>query len=142
MSICANATDHYLAQRVAGASPESLVAMLLEAGQRYLGQAMQSLARKDHAAKARQLDRVSSIIEELTLRLDLEAGGELVSNLIRIYGWWNREIFQASAARDPARLANVARLMGDMRATWLQLHHKKMAERAQPAGIFSADLTG
>lgn len=143
MTPYAKATDQYLAQRVAGASPEELHAMLLEAGQRYLGKAAQSIRRKDFAAKTREINRVLSIVEELTLRLNLDAGGDLVMNLVRIYEWWSRDVLQASMSLDPAPLERVAKLMGEMRQTWMALHHRRNAEgAAEPVGTLAADLAG
>ncbi|MBI4912746.1 MAG: flagellar export chaperone FliS [Acidobacteria bacterium] len=136
------ATDQYLAQRVAGASPEELHAMLLEAGQRYLGKAIRSIQRKDLAAKTQELNRVLSIIEELTVRLNLDQGGDLVMNLVRIYEWWNREILQASMSLETAPLERVSRFMGEMRQTWMTLHQQRCAVASEPAASLAADLAG
>lgn len=141
MTPYAKASDHYLTQRVMGASPEQLVALLLEGAQRFMAQATQSLARKDYAAKGKAINRVSAIIEELALRLDHEEGGELVDNLIRIYDWWAREILVASGALDAGRLERISRQMGEMREAWEQAYQKRMST-AQPPSFHAADLVG
>lgn len=123
----AKPSDRYLAQRVLGASPQQLMVILLEGGQRFLSQAIQAIGRRDYAAKAHYTNRVLSIVEELTLRLNHEEGGEVVSNLVRIHDWWTREVLAASATKDPARLERVARQMGELRQTWEQLDQKGTA---------------
>jgi flagellar protein FliS len=109
-----------------GASPEQLVALLLEGGQRFLAQAVQAIGRKDYAAKGHALNRVSAIVEELAVRLDHEGGGELAANLIRLYDWWGREIIDAGAHLEPARLERVSHQMGEMRQSWEQAHQARL----------------
>jgi flagellar protein FliS len=79
----------------------------------------------DISAKSRHLSRVSEIIVELSGRLNLEDGGEVVENLVRIYNWWIDLIFDASQKNEPERLEIVVTMMGEMRATWEELHVRK-----------------
>jgi len=125
MQSYAKASDQYLAQRVLGASPQQLMAILLEGGQRFLLQAAQAIGRRDIAGKAHCTNRVLAIVEELTVRLNHEDGGELVDNLVRVHDWWTREILAASAAKDAARLERVGRQMGEIRQAWEQLDQKR-----------------
>ena len=120
-----NATDNYLIQRINAASPERLVAMLLEGGQRFLGLAMAAMNKRDVPEKARMVNRVSAIIEELTVRLDHEHPSELVVNLARLYDWWLNEVFQGSQNNQTQRLETVYRQMGELRQTWEQLAQQK-----------------
>lgn len=141
MTPYAKASDQYLTQRVMGASPEQLVALLLEGGQRFLTQAAQALARKDYAAKGHALNRVTAIIEELAVRLNHEGGGELVENLVRLYDWWGREVVEAGAQLDAARLERVSRQMGEMRQTWEQAYQKRAATPSE-SGFQAGNLVG
>ncbi len=130
MTTSAKAYDPELAQRVAEASPELMVAMLLEAAQRFLDQAIAAMHRNDHAMKGQAVNRVYAIIEELTARLNLEQGGDLASDLDLIYEWWSWELLQASAQMEPGRLEKMIGLMGELKQSWEQLHQSKLA--AQP----------
>lgn len=141
MTPYANARDQYLTQRVMGASPEQLVAMLLEGAQRFLAQAGQALDRKDYQAKGQALNRVSAIIEELAVRLNLDEGGELVENLMRLYDWWGREVVEAGSLLDRSRLDRVSRQMGELRQTWEQAHQKR-AGNPGTAGFQAGNLVG
>jgi len=133
------AAEQYLAQRIQGASPEQLVAMLLEGGQRFLNLALIAMQNRDIPGKARHLHRVSDIILELTIRLNLEEGGELVTNLNRIYDWWMRELFDAGQKNQPERLQLIQRQMGEMRATWEELHQKKTGAGQPTSSSVSLD---
>lgn len=141
MNPYAKASDQYLAQRVMGASPEQLMALLLEGAQRFLLQASQALSRRDFAAKGQALNRVTAIVEELAVRLDHEGGGELAGNLVRLYDWWGREIIDAGAKLDGARLERVSRQMGEMKQTWEQAHQKRMGG-SRESGFQAGNLVG
>jgi flagellar secretion chaperone FliS len=137
----AKANDQYLTQRVIGASPEQLVALLLEGAQRFMAQAVQAIARKDYAAKGQAINRVSAIIEELATRLDMENGGELAQNLLRLYDWWGREIIDAGSRLDPSRLDRVARQMGEIRQSWEQAHQVRLGAAGE-AGFQVGGMVG
>ena len=55
------AAQLYLAQRLETASPEQLVAILLEGGQKYLSLALAALKANDIPGKVRHVNRVSRI---------------------------------------------------------------------------------
>ena len=126
------AADHYLLQRIEGASPEQLVAMLLEGGQRFLALALQAMKEHDLVNQPRYVNRVSDIIMALRERLNFDGGGELVENLTRIYDWWLDELFKASMQNQPERLQMISRHMGDLRTTWEELHQRKTSGDQPP----------
>jgi flagellar protein FliS len=123
----AQSADRYLAQRVLAAGPEQQAALLMEAGQLFLGKATKAINQNDPLEVRRCLLRVTDIINEAFCRLNHEAGGELVENLTRMYNWWSSEIMDASSARDTARLKGIASHMGEIRQAWEQLHEKQVS---------------
>jgi flagellar protein FliS len=125
MNAYAKSADAYLTQRILGATPEQQAALIMEAGQLHLGRAIQALNRNDSSAATRSFIRVTEVIKEANLRLNLEDGGELATNLVKLYRWWMKEIMLASRAKDTKRLAAVAKSMGEIRQTWEQYHEKK-----------------
>lgn len=139
------AADQYLAQRVEGASPEQLVAILLEGGQKFLTMVLAAMASNDIPAKARHANRVSDFILEMSLRLNREEGGELVDNLDRIYKWWMDELFEAARKNEPQRLESLRNQMGILRGSWEELHRKKvlaLAGSGAPAGAMPSASLG
>ena len=122
----ASSTDAERSQQMLGASPEEQAALIMEAGQLHLGRAIQALDLNDLSAATRGYIRVSAAIQEATLRLDLEGGGELAHNLAKLYDWWKQEIMAASRTKDTQRLAAVAQSMGEIRQTWEKLHEMKL----------------
>lgn len=122
-----NASDQYLLHKISGSTQEQLVAMLLEGAQRFVGQAILAMERRDIPAKARAINKASAIVEELAVWLDQEAGGDLVENLTRIYDWWLNELFEGAQTNQPDRLERVQRQMGEIRATWDELSQRRQA---------------
>lgn len=139
-----NATEQYLVQRINGASAEQLVIMLLEGGQRFLGQAITAMKNRDIPGKARLVNRVSAIIEELMVRLNHEEGGELVENLSRLYEWWLNELFEGSQSNQVDRLERIHRQMGEVRASWeeLQAQQGGRTPAFEPQTLKSEGLVG
>jgi flagellar biosynthetic protein FliS len=130
MNAYAQTADKYLVQRIMGASPEQQAALLMEAGQRFLGRAVRAMEQKDAMEVARCLGRVGEIINEAVIRLNLNDGGELVKNLLKIYAWWTEELFEAGRTKDTARLNVLSNHMGEIRMAWEQLHAKQVAAHA------------
>lgn len=130
MNAYAKSADTYLTQRILGASPEQQAALIMEAGQLHLGRAIRSLTDNNLPAAVNSFLRVSEVIMEATVRLDLENGGELAQNLKRLYDFWTAEIMIASRAKDTGRLAAVANGMGEIRTAWEQYHERKVGTGA------------
>ena len=117
--------DIYLEQRIIGASPEKQAALLMEAGQLFLSKAIRAINDKQYFDMAKYLGRVTDILLETTLRLNRNDGGELVTNLQKIYGWWTDEILEASRTKDTTKLLLVSKHMGVIRQAWEELETGK-----------------
>jgi flagellar protein FliS len=127
------AADHYLVQRIQGASPEQVAALLLEGGQRFLNLMIKAIQNQDLSNQAIYIGRISDILLGLKERLNLEDGGEVVENLIRLYDWWANELYEGSLGGEPERLRVLFNQMGELKETWEELHRRKSAG-SQPAG--------
>ena len=119
--------DQAVIQRIERMRPELLHAMLLEAGEKSLSLAIVAMNSQDIPGKSGHLSLVTEIIIELSGRLNQEHGGELVANLGRVYSWWIDAIFDANQKNQPEVLQVILKQMGDMRATWLELHRQTEA---------------
>jgi len=137
-----NVADRYLVQKINGATPEQLAILLLEGAQRFLTQAIDALQKRDIPLKARMVNRVSAIIEELTVRLNHEAGGELVANLASLYEWWLNEIFEGSQKNKADRLELVLKQMGEIRGTWQELEQRQVQPPPAQQGMGAEGMVG
>lgn len=134
MNAYARTAETYLSQRIMGASPEQQAALIMEAGQLHLGKAIQAMSRNDIPATAGSLLRVTEVIQEATVRLNLGEEDEVANSLKRLYDFWAKELLLASKDRNAARLTAMAQAMGEIRQAWEQLQEKKNAP-TQPSSF-------
>jgi flagellar protein FliS len=113
-------TDAYLTQRVLNATPELQMALLMEAGQLFIGKAIKAINTKNYFEMANYLGRVNEILLECMVRLDYNSGIELVSNLYKLYEWWMSEVMEAGRLKDTSKLLMVSKYMGELRHSWEQ----------------------
>jgi flagellar biosynthetic protein FliS len=100
------------------AIPEHMVILLLEGAQRFLVKLEEAIATGEPRLRGHFTRKLLAIIEELHRRLNHEQGGELVENLICLYGWWRREVLLAAELGDVERLKRVHAQMADSRQAW------------------------
>jgi len=134
-------SDSYLLQQISSASPEQLCVILLEGAQRFLQQAVAAVKAHNIEERARLVNRVSAIIEELMLQVNNDGGNELAANLTRIYEWWMNQLFEGSRNNNVQKLEMIYSQMNEMRITWIQLAQKSQAAAA-PMGGLGGELMG
>lgn len=110
--------------------PEEVAALLLEGSRRFLAEVVTAIRGGDGPAKRSRSIRVASIIEELMIRLDHEAGGELVQNLARVYEWWLHELLEGGRQGEVERLERIAGQMEVMQRVW----EEKARQIGRPEG--------
>ncbi len=125
-AVLGNASDQYLTQAIASSNAEQLMALLLGGAHRFTEQAAAAIRRRDIAGKARLVNRISAIVEEMMVRLNHEEGGELVQNLGRIYEWWLHELFEGSQRNQAERLERISAQMSSMQQTWEELGRRRV----------------
>jgi len=120
-------SDTYLLQRIQGASPEQLCVLLLEGAQKFLLQTIQATKARNISDKAKFVNRVSAIIEELTVQLNHDEENELVMNLNRIYEWWMSQLFEASRNNEPEKFEMIYNQIDSIKGTWEELIRRNQA---------------
>lgn len=109
-----------------------MVILLLEGCQRFLLRMEEAFECDDPGRKEHFLRKVKAILDELHRRLNHEQGGELVTNLTRLYEWWGRTIDEACHQNDVTRLRAVSAQMGDIRQAWKQVLFKGVGMTGNP----------
>jgi len=128
-------SDSYLLQQISSATPEQLCVMLLEGAQRFLLQAIAAIKVNNIEERARRVNRVSAIIEELMLQVDNNSENELAVNLTRIYEWWMNQLFEASRNNKHETLEMIHSQMNEMKITWMQLIQRGQAAAPPTMGL-------
>lgn len=113
-----NAVDSYRKQQVLVFSAEKQAALLMEAGQVSISKAIKAIKEKNFNEMGSRLLRSIDIIDECIFRLDIESGEEAALNLLKIYDWWSRDIFEVAITHDIERLKTIYEYMGELKQTW------------------------
>lgn len=98
--------------------PVKLIAMLLGGAIDRLAYARGAMLRKEREAKHHYLSSAMSIIEHLRLVLDRKAGGEIASNLGRLYDYMLGRLPAANLADDTAAVDEVIGLLREIKSGW------------------------
>ena len=118
MTPYASAKQAYAEASVMTASPERLVVMLYDGAIGFLRQASLAIAAGDRDMARARMRRAEAIVDELNLTLDMEQGGDVATRLRSIYLFCKRHLWEAQLRQDAAPVADVIRLLADLREAW------------------------
>lgn len=116
----------YRANSILTASPGQLVLMLFDAALNSLAIARkacddaQSDPRQYEVVNA-QIVKAQKIIAELQGTLNMEQGGEFARTMHRLYDYYDRRLLEANLRKQPAPIAEVERLLGEVRNAWAEM---------------------
>ncbi len=117
----ANPTAQYKQQSILTAPPGRLVVMLYDGCLRFLFQSAYAMREGDRVQSQDRMRRAEAIIDELTVTLDHERGGEISSSLQSIYALCRRHLMEATATQDPLKIEEVSGLLGELREAWAEI---------------------
>ncbi|MBV1877521.1 MAG: flagellar export chaperone FliS [Pseudomonadales bacterium] len=104
--------------KVSDASPHQLIGMLYDGLISRLAMAKGFISRSDYEGKSRCLGSAITIIGALQNALDMEQGGEIATNLDRLYLYMTRRVFAAGVANDEAIIDEVVSLVKVIKEGW------------------------
>ena len=112
---------------IEGASPHTLITMLLDGALERTAEARGALSRNDLAKAGETIGKAIGIVDSLRVSLDSEQGGEIAQNLSALYDYMTRRLLEANATKDTDMLGEVAGLLKEVKVAWDQipadLHH-------------------
>ena len=104
------------------ASPGQLVLMLYEGAIRFLERAEAGFQLEDPVEFNTTINdnilRAQDIVRELDFSLNVEAGGELATQLRRLYDYFDRTLLEANLRKDPAGIVEVIKRITVLRDAW------------------------
>jgi flagellar protein FliS len=107
---------------VDGSDPHTLVLMLFDGALEAIKHAQGHLAAGRVLEKGQALAKAARIVEEgLKASLDRRAGGALAQQLAALYDCATLRLLQANLRNDAKALAEVTKLLGDLRDTWSKI---------------------
>ncbi|POR04792.1 flagellar protein FliS [Alkalispirochaeta sphaeroplastigenens] len=126
----------YRQTSVKTASQGRIIVMLYDEALRQIDAAETLLAES-----SRELDKINNalvkaqdIVTELMVSLDLEQGGEIARNLLRLYLFFNDRLMEANVKKEQEPLREVRGLMVNLRDAWKQIEGQSPDGRSVPTG--------
>ena len=126
--------DAYKKTQIETATPENLILMLYDGALRFMGQAEEGFKEKSIEKISNNLLRVQAIFTELMTSLNKEQGGEIATNLERLYLFFLRQLSESNIKKDPTPMLQIKPLIQDLRNTWeqaMQVNQKTQQVKTQ-----------
>jgi flagellar protein FliS len=95
-----------------------LIVLLYDGATKFMKLAIKELEAENYEAKGRYINKAQDIINELNAVLDMDAGGEIASNLRKLYCFMNNRLSEANIKRDPKMIREVIELMEELNHSW------------------------
>ena len=95
-----------------------LIVLLYEGAIKFMKLAVKEMEANNYEAKGHYITKAQDIINELNAVLDIDAGGEVASNLRRLYLFMSRRLSEANIKRDPQMIREVIGLMEELNQSW------------------------
>jgi flagellar secretion chaperone FliS len=106
---------------VLSASPVQLVRMLYSGAITAVQTARENLQNGDIRGRSKQITKACSIIEELTLSLNKERGGQVAKDLTELYVYMHQRLIRANIEQEMAPLVEVQKLLETLQEAWRQV---------------------
>jgi len=112
------ATRAYQSTQIETATPGQLVVLMYDGAIRFLSDANRGIAQGDSFKLSDGVRRAQLVIGELMSSLDMKSGGEIATNLLRIYGFLFDSLTEASLNEDAPKLEMVLNHLRTLRSAW------------------------
>ena len=95
-----------------------LIVLLYDGAIKFMKLAIKELEANNYEAKGRYINKARDIINELNAILDMNAGGEISTNLRKLYCCMYSRLSEANIKRDPKMIREVIELMEELNQSW------------------------
>ena len=139
----AAAQQKYLETSIATASREDLIIKIFDALILASTQALEKLETQRHDIEGihKALLRAQRACCLLMGSLDMEIGGDVATNLFRIYEFWHHELVMANMQKDPQRVSRLMPAFKEFRQTWLEAVTQFKASQRDVPGVKQRPLS-
>ena len=95
-----------------------LIVLLYDGAIKFMRLAIKELEAGNYEEKGRYISKAQDIINELNAVLDTNAGGEIATNLRKLYLFMSNRLSQANIKRDPQMIREIITLMEELNQSW------------------------
>ncbi len=113
-----NGVEAYQDAAITTQSKGRLIVLLYEGAIKFMRLAIRELEKNNYEAKGRYINKAQDIINELNAVLDADAGGEIATNLRKLYCFMSTRLSQANIKHDPQIIREVITMMEELNQSW------------------------
>ncbi len=131
----------YKKTQIESASPGRLIVLLYEGAIDFINRCEEAHKRQAEnwiEEFHNNCIRAQNIVTELSVALDMEKGGDISKNLMRLYEYTNRRLVEANMTKDLEPMRESRRLLETLLGAWREVQDSVVQNPAQaqpPAGI-------
>ncbi len=109
-----------------------IVLMLYDGAINHMKMARTKITNGDMMTKGQHFSKATAIISELSNVLDMEKGGEISSNLRKLYDYVLAELLRANMHNDLEALEHSEAVINTIRSGWKEMMTSSRQEQAAP----------
>ena len=113
-----NGIAAYQENSVTTQSKGRLIVLLYEGAIKFMKLAIIELEAGNYEAKGQYINKAREIVNELNAVLDIQAGGEMATNLRKLYLFVLQKLSDANIKRDPQMIREVITVMEELNQGW------------------------
>jgi len=113
-------TRNYQNTDIATADRGKLILMIYDHCLKWCNAAIDAIERGDIETRTKAIFKVQDGITELLCALDFDKGGEIATNLQRLYDFYNHHLSEANIQNSAKNIQEVKTMMSSLREAWVQ----------------------
>ena len=117
----AKRTNEYHNNSISTSSKGRLVVMMYEGAIRFVTKAMTCMDQKDVAGQGNYIQKTYDIVNELSLALNMDEGGEVSRKLDNLYQFILKQLTLANVKSDKKILESVLKILSTLKEGWDQV---------------------
>jgi flagellar secretion chaperone FliS len=111
----------YQVNDISTSSQSQLILMMYDGALQAVNQSIQCMSQKDVAGQSQYILKAQDIINELSLALDMEQGGDVSKTLEQLYQFVLNQLIQANITSDKMYLESVIKVLSPLRDAWSRI---------------------
>ncbi len=114
----------YKQNQVSTSSQGKLIIMMYEGAKKFTHMAIEAVDRGDIAAKSLYIQKTHDIINELSVSLNIEKGGDVAVRLESLYQFILNQLTLANIKSDRKALESILKVLSPLLEGWMQLYNE------------------
>ncbi len=122
-----NPYNKYKQTQIETANQGKLIVMLYDGAIKFLTIALDNMTPRKYDIVNNNIIKAQDIITELSLSLNMDAGGEISQNLFNLYMYFKKRLLEANVNKDPEIIEHTIKLLKELRDAWEQISSTETA---------------